>query len=332
MRLVEFFSYQLSINESAGNIQRLLGFSKFGAEYIHSLFGPFDFTAAKLILGAISGAIVQDKKSPDDAVKNSIDYAIVRICDYTNVSESDDIVKQVADIKDFLKTSPAAVSKINSSPPDLSFGLLRGIVISKQVDRSKVFMELENGWKWINLGTCNDAAEGQAMQHCGRDTRGNLFSLRDPKNTANVTMTYNADKNVVYQIKGKQNREPTQQLWPAVKAFFEKTGAQQKDSNISLELDDFITGGKQPDNVICQVGKFVWIEIPDHPNEFVIVTKSIARSIDDGSDYIERSEYNTTTLEKGVLRPAAIASDEEVAALAKALGSNQVKSIMRKNK
>jgi hypothetical protein len=49
MKLHEFFRYQLSLNESAGNIVRLLKMSPAFANRIHQVFGHLDFTMAKPI-------------------------------------------------------------------------------------------------------------------------------------------------------------------------------------------------------------------------------------------------------------------------------------------
>ena len=94
------------------------------------------------------------------------------------------------------------------------------------------------------------------MGHCGRGERGLLYSLRSGEGRRNikpmVTVEF-ADGNV-YQIKGKANKAPKQDLWPYIDWFIEnadvkrilETGMHSDDGVGFFELREYLKQ-KHPD-------------------------------------------------------------------------------------
>lgn len=122
---------------------------------------------------------------------------------------------------------------------------IRKLLSSGETKSLEAILSLDGGWKWVRLSPEDCEAEGQNMQHCATDDRGDLVSLRDPSNNPHVTMTYNKDKNSVYQIKGKQNKAPDKKYWPYILKFFSHTKAQFRDRYLrgepsGVELSDQI--------------------------------------------------------------------------------------------
>jgi hypothetical protein len=221
------------LGESAGNIQRLLGFTSNVAKAIHDMFGPFDFTAAKLMASVV--------KSPDyfkDESYDESDIALIIIDALETLWGQFKFIvnwdtESLADgLINFFKANQAVVPKINSAKtgaPCIELANQAVLAKKKPIDSASVMVPLGAGWNWIDVGSCSDDVEAAEMQHCGTDNRGTLVSLRDSQNAAHVTMTYNKEDNTVYQIKGKQNTVPAGKYWPAITSFFKSTGAKLED-------------------------------------------------------------------------------------------------------
>ena len=92
------------------------------------------------------------------------------------------------------------------------------------------------------------------MGHCGRDEQGTLYSLRKKEegkkaSRSYITISYNAENETIYQIKGRQNSAPPSELWNHVAKFIEITGAERLEEtgevsmlyevHCNLELDGF---------------------------------------------------------------------------------------------
>lgn len=101
----------------------------------------------------------------------------------------------------------------------------------------EVVLDLGGGWSWVRLSQEDCEGEGQEMQHCATDFRGDLVSLRDPQGKPHVTMTWNESRKAVYQIKGKQNRLPMEKYWPAIGKFFEHTKSVMADAEVRTAYD-----------------------------------------------------------------------------------------------
>ena len=224
--------------ESAGNIQRLLGFTPQVAEVIHKWFGGLDFPAAKLLasLGEFEDGPVgiqspKDFRNPDmvdeDDVHMMVGFGFYGVWSKVRFPSEDPYHGAPDDLADFLKRNPKIVPKINSTPiGPACLEVVKQAILSKK-NPGRVMIPLGGGWNWMDLGTSCDDAEAADMQHCGTDNRGTLISLRDPQGNSHVTMTY--DGNTVHQIKGKQNTVPVRKYWPYIEQFFKQTGAELND-------------------------------------------------------------------------------------------------------
>jgi len=79
-------------------------------------------------------------------------------------------------------------------------------------EHGKIIMTFPDGFYWIDLETCDDRDEADAMGHCGRTSKGDtIISLRDRKKSPHVTAAIGIkddDKAIVYQMKGRNNKKP----------------------------------------------------------------------------------------------------------------------------
>lgn len=229
------------INETTGNIVRMLGMAEWMAKAFTDIYAKGDFALAKSFKFWLE-ATYSNQEYCKDVLKGGKDPALV-----SNLLAM--WKREVgADLVDLLKSRPAIEKKINSSK---SHGEVLEIIATSQgpVSDAKTLIDMGNGWKWVELTDRHHGKEAQQMQHCATDSRGDLVSLRDAQNNPHVTMTFNKDSNTVFQIKGKQNTSPNQKYWDSIIAFFDKTKADIKDGFIkhrARELFDKIkqTSGK----------------------------------------------------------------------------------------
>jgi hypothetical protein len=91
-----------------------------------------------------------------------------------------------------------------------------------------VIHQFDNGLYWYNLNTYNCSIEGERMGHCGSDSRGVLVSLRKERKEKRkriivfyVTMTWNENDEILYQIKGRGNDAPDEELWEYISWFIQ---------------------------------------------------------------------------------------------------------------
>ena len=99
-----------------------------------------------------------------------------------------------------------------------------------QEDPDKIMHVFDDGFYWYSLGTYQCQMEGDRMGHCGSDSRGKLYSLRkkeeDQKASKSyITISYNSEEKIIWQIKGRQNTCPPQELWDHIETFIDITGA-----------------------------------------------------------------------------------------------------------
>ena len=103
--------------------------------------------------------------------------------------------------------------------------------LDNKEDPDQIIHQFDDGYYWINLQTSNCSVEAERMGHCGDDSRGTLISLRKRKgerkeSSSYVTMTWNGDNMIVYQIKGRYNRAPDEEFWPHIAWFIDEWGAE----------------------------------------------------------------------------------------------------------
>ena len=92
-------------------------------------------------------------------------------------------------------------------------------------DPENIIHTFDDGSYWYDLKVSNCSVEAERMGHCGGDSRGQLVSLRKPKaksraeSSSYVTMTWNPDEDILYQIKGRGNEPAPKETWPAISWF-----------------------------------------------------------------------------------------------------------------
>jgi hypothetical protein len=123
----------------------------------------------------------------------------------------------------------------------------------------QVVHEFEDGYYWYDLKSSNCSVEAERMNHCGTDQRGTLMSLRKAMSPEDeeamsvsdrrrlgtsdsfITMTWNADERIIYQIKGQGNNAPDWELWDKIDWFIKnsKTTSVHETGEHSYDEDGF---------------------------------------------------------------------------------------------
>ena len=90
--------------------------------------------------------------------------------------------------------------------------------LENKEDPENILHSFDDGSYWYDLDVSNCDVEGARMGHCGSDSRGVLVSLRKKKgkrkeSSSYVTMTWSRYENTVYQIKGRSNDAPPEEVW-----------------------------------------------------------------------------------------------------------------------
>lgn len=127
--------------------------------------------------------------------------------------------------------------------------------LENKEDPENVIHEFDDGSYWYNLETSNCSVEGERMGHCGSDSRGTLVSLRKRKSkrresSSYVTMTW-GDGNAgetLYQIKGRGNDAPPEEVWDHIVWFIdnmniqavEETGEHSNDYDGFVEMNEYL--------------------------------------------------------------------------------------------
>ncbi len=125
--------------------------------------------------------------------------------------------------------------------------------LENKEDPDMVIHQFDNGLYWYNLNTYNCSIEGERMGHCGSDSRGVLVSLRERKekrkaSSSYVTMTWNEDDQILYQIKGRGNNAPDEELWEYISWFIQnapinsvhETGEHSNDLSGFSEMNEYL--------------------------------------------------------------------------------------------
>ena len=105
-----------------------------------------------------------------------------------------------------------------------------------QEDPDQIMHVFDDGFYWYDLDTYQCSMEGDRMGHCGNDSRGTLYSLRRKEegkkaSKSYITIAYNAEEEIIFQIKGRQNNCPDEQFWDYILKFIEITGAEKLEEN-----------------------------------------------------------------------------------------------------
>jgi len=218
------------LNETTGNIVRMLGFAEPVAKQFTEMNPRADFALAKSFL------LWLEATYPGEPVEKK---DVQRLA-YSFVQWKREIGTELAEL---LKTKPALEKKINIAKTHEE---VLDVLSSASPDEDVIpLIDVGEGWKWVQLTDRHHSKEARLMQHCATDGRGDLVSLRDPSGNPHVTMTYNKEKNTVFQIKGKQNTVPTSDYHDAIIAFFSQTKSDIKDPFVKKKDEELFTSIKK---------------------------------------------------------------------------------------
>ena len=131
-------------------------------------------------------------------------------------------------------------------------------------DPEQVIHQFDDGSYWYNLDVSNCPAEGERMGHCGGDSRGVLVSLRKRQgkrkaSSSYVTMTW--DGETLYQIKGRNNDAPPDEMWDHIDWFIknlnitsvEEAGEHSNDYDGFQEMNDYLSTRNRDVNFTGQI-------------------------------------------------------------------------------
>jgi len=102
-----------------------------------------------------------------------------------------------------------------------------------------------DGSYWYDLQTTACDEEAERMGHCGSDNRGNMISLRKPKekrktgSSSYITMSWDDHDNILYQIKGRANSAPPEETWEHINWFVQNMGVKKVEESGEHSDDDF---------------------------------------------------------------------------------------------
>ena len=121
--------------------------------------------------------------------------------------------------------------------------------LESREDPENVIHEFPDVSYWYNLNLSSCTVEGERMGHCGSDSRGVLVSLRKRKekrkaSSSYVTMTWQDEGyggNYLYQIKGRSNDAPPDEVWDHISWFISNMGVTnvQEDGEHSNDTEGF---------------------------------------------------------------------------------------------
>lgn len=263
---------KIFIFETAKNIEQRLKISFDAAQQFQTKYQNLGFTIAKIVKlyflqdDANQHQIDKETVNNEELVNGIIEYSLTSIEQLKKYPKlqsliNSDSIKTFDDIVD-------TVRKFNQS--NVKF---------EKPNKEDIFIQLPNKWYWLNLRKDACDKEATAMQHCGTDRRGILYSLRDKENKPHVTISYNEFTNKVNQIRGKQNAVPNKKYWPACEEFFKKTKAKTPTSTSQEESEFFEFLSKHTDKTAnsiycrCPNGKY-WKEIEKDGRKFELFDSS----------------------------------------------------------
>ena len=158
---------------------------------------------------------------------------------YSRYSELFDWLNDEPTNYEMIKNEDDINSAFNTAKQDLE----------NREDPENVLHEFEDGSYWYNLNVSSCGVEGERMGHCGSDSRGVLVSLRKRQgkrkaSSSYITMTWENEGyggNYLYQIKGRSNEAPPEEMWDHIDWFIKNMGvtAVQEDGEHSRDPDEF---------------------------------------------------------------------------------------------
>ena len=144
----------------------------------------------------------------------------------------------------FLQEHPDNYDEIKDMDIDEALGEAEAYFREKE-NPEQIIHTFPDGSYWYDLQTTTCDQEADRMGHCGSDGRGDLISLRKPKekrktgSSSYVTMAYNKHDEIIYQIKGRENSTPPEETWEHINWFVQNMPVTKIEETGEHSGDDF---------------------------------------------------------------------------------------------
>ena len=156
---------------------------------------------------------------------------------------------QYNELFDWLNDEPTNYEMIKGEDNiDTAFNIAKEDLENRE-EPEFVIHQFDDSSYWYNLNVSSCGGAGERMGHCGSDSRGVLVSLRKRKekrkaSSSYVTMTWEQEGyggNYLYQIKGRENEAPPDEVWDHISWFIRNMGVTnvQEDGEHSRNPEDF---------------------------------------------------------------------------------------------
>ena len=174
--------------------------------------------------------------APDDAIKQLDSFLDYRMKRGTNALQQhyrpimEVLAEDPAFYDELRKETETAAGADRSRDLRAAGDIARETLASPAKAEDQVLHTFDNGYFWYDIRSHTCDFEGKKMGHCGRGDRGQLYSLRSGEKRRQikpmVTIEMDEDR-TVYQIKGKANEAPKQDLWPYIDWFIENADVER---------------------------------------------------------------------------------------------------------
>ena len=162
-------------------------------------------------------------------------------------------INKYSDLVAFLNDDPTNYELIKGEEDINKADTIATKYLENKEEPENILHTFDDGSYWYNLDVSNCDVEGARMGHCGSDSRGVLVSLRKKQSkrresSSYVTMTWSSYENTVYQIKGRSNDAPPEEVWGHIAWFInnmgvekvEETGEHSNDEETIAEMIEYL--------------------------------------------------------------------------------------------
>ena len=218
-RLIETLTNLILEASRLDNLQAKLGFNKSNAEFL-------DRTCGKLSIwigNKIKDFSVNQESTDFNRILLNLDtrQAIVGVMDYIRVGLNSNIasVKGLT-ITELVTKAQEWHESLNIGDSDIDYEEENDIIVDFRDDNGI-------GYYWADLDTYSSDEECQRMGHCGRSSRGFIFSLRKTSKIEGTSHTKNKSlltaaigDGIMYQLKGPKNSKPQEKYYKYILPLF----------------------------------------------------------------------------------------------------------------
>ena len=180
--------------------------------------------------------LLKKLNAPDEAIKQLEAYLDYRMLRGTQALQQlySPIIKLLAEDPAYYDELREEIFAARKSPSDalrVASDIARDVLASPVKAEDQVIHTFDNDYFWYDIRSHACDFEGKKMGHCGRGDQGQLYSLRSGEGRRNIKpmITLEFADGVVYQIKAKANKAPTQDMWPYIDWFIENMGVEMVD-------------------------------------------------------------------------------------------------------